>query len=507
MVHRERPVFKCLFYGKSHILCYINSMTTPVESFFWYDLETFGTDPFNDRIAQFAGMRTDPALNPIGDPVMLYCRLSPDYIPNRFACEVTGITPQTLKEKNALPECEFIERINAIFSVRGTCVVGFNNVKFDDEFIRNALYRNFMDPYEREYKNGCSRWDIINLVRACHDLRPEGITWPHGSEDNRPVFKLTEMTAANNIEQKGAHDALVDVRATIAVAKLIKEKQPKLFDYYLSLRDKENVRKVLGLGGPKIKAVLHTSTAFSSVYGATSLIVPVSPTSGMSNNIVCLDLAKDPAPLIAARGEELESLVFGKDSPVVRVGVNKIPFVAPANTIRENEYQRLGLDYRLCMQHLETILTHMESLVLKLRDLKFNDTLQNNDPDSAIYTGFFSDYDKNLFRMIRNTDPARRLDLKFNFQDPRCQTMLFRHVCRNYPELLNDEQMKKWKAFSSERLLSPPGGNINIYLTEEVLEREIENPETEKRTREIYSNLLSYLKAVRKYLGMKDRVN
>lgn len=489
------------------IICAIlRIMNTPIESFFWYDLETFGTDPFTDRIAQFAGMRTDTSLNPIGDPVMLYCRLSPDYIPNRSACEVTGITPQTLKEKNALPESEFIERINALFSVRGTCVAGFNTVKFDDEFIRNALFRNFMDPYEREYKNGCSRWDIINMVRACHDLRPEGIQWPHGKEDNRPVFRLTDLTAANHIEQKGAHDALVDVRATIAVAKLIKEKQPKLYEYYLSLRDKENVRKVLGLGGPQIKPVLYTSTAFSSVYGATSLVVPITPTTGMSNNIVCINLAKDPAPLIAAKGEALNNIVFGKDSVVVRVGVNRIPFVAPANTINEGGYQRLGLDYNLCMQHLETILSHMDELVLKLRDLRFNEGVLNDDPDTSIYSGFFSDYDKNLFRLIRNTDPAKRLALNLRFQDPRCGEMLWRHVCRNYPELLDEDQLRKWKAFASKRLMSPPGGNINIYLTEEVLEREIENPETENRTRDIYKSLLSYLKAVRKYLGMKDRV-
>ncbi len=506
MVHTQKSVFKTHLCNKCHILCYIRNMNTPIESFFWYDLETFGTDPFNDRIAQFAGMRTDTSLNPIGDPVMLYCRLSPDYIPNRSACEVTGITPQTLKEKNALPESEFIERINALFSVRGTCVVGFNNIKFDDEFIRNALYRNFMDPYEREYKNGCSRWDIINMVRACHDLRPEGIQWPHGKEDNRPVFRLTDLTEANKIEQIGAHDALVDVRATIAVAKLIKEKQPKLYEYYLGLRDKENVRKVLGLGGPQVKPVLYTSTAFSSVYGATSLIVPITPTTGMSNNIVCINLAKDPAPLIAAQGKDLENIVFGQDSVVVRVGVNKIPFVTPANTIKESGYQRLGLDYRLCMQHLETVISHMDELVLKLRDIKFNDALQDNDPDTAIYSKFFSDYDKSLFRMIRRTEPARRLELKLNFQDPRCEDMLWRHVCRNYPEILNEEQLKRWKVFASSRLMSPPGGNINIYLTEEVLEREIQNPETAQRTKDIYKSLLSYLKAVRKYLGMKDRV-
>ncbi|MCR4675672.1 MAG: exodeoxyribonuclease I [Sphaerochaetaceae bacterium] len=484
-------------------------MSSTIESFFWYDLETFGTDPFNDRIAQFAGIRTDTDLNPIGDPVMLYCRLSPDYIPQRSACAVTGIVPQTLKEKKAIPESEFIEQINSIFSVRGTCVAGFNNIKFDDEFIRNALYRNFLDPYEREYKNNCSRWDIINLVRACHDLRPQGINWPYSNEEKRPVFKLTAMTEANNIEQVGAHDALVDVMATIAVAKLIKEKQPRLYEYYLSLRDKKNVMNVLGLGRTGSRPVLYTNNAFRTELGATTLILPLTVSNGISNNVICINLAEDPAPLISAAGgrkEDLEKVIFDRDNPlVVRIAVNRIPFIAPANTINEKDYVRLGIDRRICLQHMETIVNHYAELVSVLKDFTFGEQSQPVDPDCAIYSGFFSDYDKSLFRMIRRTEPARRLELDLNFQDPRCRSMLWRHVCRNYPELLTPKQLESWKYFAVNRLMSPPGGGYNIYQSEEDIKLELNNPETDEKTKAIYSKLLEYLVALRKYLGMNDR--
>ena len=213
-------------------------------SILWYDLETFGLDSRGDRIAQFAAIRTDLDLQQIEEPIILYCRLSDDYLPDPLSCLVTGITPQEVNAKG-LVEAEFIQLINTEFSRPNTTVAGFNSIRFDDEFIRNALYRNFFDPYRREYEHNNSRWDIIDLVRATHDLRPEGIRWPERNEVNRPVFRLTSLTEANGIEHLGAHDALADVRATIAIARLIKEKQPRLYQYAYDLRSKNRVKRLL----------------------------------------------------------------------------------------------------------------------------------------------------------------------------------------------------------------------------------------------------------------------
>ena len=224
-------------------------------SFYWYDFETFGADPFRDRPCQFAGMRTDEVFNPIGDPLVIYCKPAADLLPQPQACLITGITPQ-VAAANGMVEAEFIKQIHREFSQPGSCVLGYNSLRFDDEVTRNCLYRNFYDPYAREWQNGNSRWDMIDLVRLTRAVRPEGINWPD-REDGTPSFKLEHLTAANDIEHSGAHDALADVRATIAVARLIRSAQPRLYDYVYQHRDKRVVEQSLALGS--WQPVLHIS--------------------------------------------------------------------------------------------------------------------------------------------------------------------------------------------------------------------------------------------------------
>lgn len=469
-----------------------------IQSFFWYDLETFGLNPSYDRIAQFAGQRTDLDLNPIGDPVILYCRLSADYLPDPGACLVTGITPQTLKENHALPESEFIQKINELFSEKGTCVCGFNTLKFDDEFIRNALFRNFMDPYEREWKNDCSRWDILDLVRACHDFRPQGIVWPGANEKGNPVFKLTEMTAANHIEQIGAHDAMVDVNATIAVAKLIKQKQGRLFDYYLKLRSKVEVKNLLNLQQIP-KPLLHTNAIFTNPKGCTSMIVPLSPRVNQDNSVYCFDLTKDPANLLAAGGDDVY-----KVPGLFRIAVNKVPFLAETSTLKLEDYFRLGIDYNLCMAHYETIVRNRNDLIIKLRENTDDNYEQSTDPDFSIYSGgFFTDYDKELFEVIRSTPAKQRLSLNLEFRDERCPEMLWRHVCRNYPEALTVEQLEKWKTFSASRLLSPPVDAINdIFFVDNKIKEKMSDPDISERDLNILKQLEDYSTRLKKYLNI-----
>ena len=467
------------------------------ESFFWYDLETFGLNPSYDRIAQFAGQRTDLDLNPIGDPVILYCKLSADYIPDPAACLVTGITPQEVKAKG-LPESEFIEKINNLFSVPGTCVCGFNSLRFDDEFIRNTLYRNFLDPYQREWKNGNSRWDILDLVRACHDFRPEGINWPGPSEKGNPVFKLTEMTAANNIEQIGAHDAMVDVNATIAVAKLIKRVQPRLFNHYLGLRSKVEAKNYLNPQDTP-KPVLHTCAAFTNPKGCTSLIVPITPHVTNENSIVCFDLTKDIAPLLSAKSED----VF-KVNGVIKVAVNKVPFLARPNALKSADYQRLGIDFAACMSRYEEITKHRTELIVKIRSNADDEFQSPDDPDFQIYSKFFSDYDKRLFSVIRQTPPEQRLNLKLDFEDPRCSQMLWRHVCRNYPLVLDEQNMAKWKSFSSTRLLCPPGDPINdINFVSRKIDEKLSDTSLDARQKEILSKLREYMLSLKRFVGLQ----
>lgn len=249
-------------------------------SFFWHDYETFGRVPRRDRPAQFAGLRTDAELNEIGEPLMIYCRPADDYLPDPESCLLTGILPQTCQAQG-LPEHEFAAAIEQALSLPGTVGLGYNTIRFDDEVTRHLFWRNLIDPYAREWQNGCGRWDLLDVVRCAYALRPEGIHWPR-HEDGRPSFKLEHLTAANGLSHEAAHDALSDVRATIALARLLREKQPKLFEFCLRLRKKEAVQAEMGVGKP----FLHVSGMYGPERGCIALVWPLAPHPTNKNELI-----------------------------------------------------------------------------------------------------------------------------------------------------------------------------------------------------------------------------
>ena len=329
-------------------------------SLYWYDYETFGIDPRVDRIAQFAGIRTDMDFNIIEKPIDIYCKATDDILPNPDACLITGITPQkTLK--NGLIEVDFINRINHEFSTPNTCVVGFNSIRFDDEFTRYSLYRNLLDPYAREWQNGCSRWDIIDLVRITRALRPEGIEWPL-DEDGVATNRLELITKANNISHEAAHDALSDVHATIAVAKLIKSKQPKLFNYVFEHKNKQKISQLLNLLSPQ--AVIHTSGMYPGDICNSTVVYPIAEHPTNKNGIIVFDLRYSPKDLIELSAEEIiERLYTPRDQlpegvnriPLKTVHINKCPVIAPLNTLDETSLKRIRLKTEDYLKNLQTL--------------------------------------------------------------------------------------------------------------------------------------------------------
>jgi exodeoxyribonuclease I len=439
------------------------------QTLYWYDLETFGLNPQLDRVAQFAGIRTNDNFEIIGEPLVIYNKITPDYVPDPKACLVTGITPQkTLKE--GIPEREFISEIDAEFSVPGTCVVGYNNLNFDDEFIRNMYYRNFHDPYRREWLNGNTRWDIIDLVRAAHDLRPEGINWVR-NEKNRAVFRLDKLTIANNIDHKNAHDALSDVYATIALAKLIYEKQSRLLSYIFNHRTKDSLRQLINF--QTREALVYTSSVFSSQKGCTSIVAPIAGDPGNNNILYFYDLRYDPEKLISLPEAEIRRRMFTpkKELPkdenlhIVKVQINKCPVLSPVSTVDEKTAERLGLDLNRCRNNHKKLISDP---LLTQRFIKIfsKDGYVNTDtdPDLQIYSGgFFNDKDKSSFEIIKTTPGDKLFDLNLIFQDSRIPEMFWRYKCRNYPEHMDKESVKKWKNYCAGRLLLPPGKLINDY--------------------------------------------
>lgn len=429
-------------------------------SIYWYDFETFGKDPRRDRASQFAGIRTDEDLNIISEPLVFYCAPADDFLPDPMACLITGISPQKALHEGVC-EAEFIKRIHKEFSEPGTCVAGYNSIRFDDELTRQLLYRNFYDPYEREWKNGNSRWDIIDMTRLCAAVRPEGIEWPR-REDGSNSYRLELLTAANGIEHADAHDALSDVIATIEFAKLIKQKQPKLYDYVYKLRNKRAVQSEIDM--VTRKPVLHVSMMYPATQGCLALVMPLCLHPTNSNGIIVYDLREDPQSWMELSVAEIRGRIFTArdqlDEGVTRIGlktihINKCPVVASPAVLSGEAAERFGIDLEACKRHWNS-LQENKAILGKLGEVFSEEPGQREtDPDFMIYSGgFFSDADKNLMGMIRSTTAADLARLDLPFRDARLGTMLQRYRARNYKETLSVQELADWNEFRRGRLLS-----------------------------------------------------
>lgn len=434
-------------------------LTDNIPTIYWHDYETWGASPQKDRPSQFAGIRTDLDLNIIGEPLIEYCRPAADYLPQPEACLVTGITPQHAL-KHGLPESEFMAKIYTEFSKPNTCVAGYNSIRFDDEVTRYSLYRNFYDPYEREWQNGNSRWDIIDLVRACYALRPEGIVWPE-KDDGTPSFRLEDLTKANGIEHADAHDALSDVTATIALAKLIKEKQPKLYQFFFSLRGKKALADLIDVFN--MQPLVHTSSRIPATQGCTSWIAPMSFHPVNKNAVVCFNLTNDPQVLLDLSVEELRARLYTKHSDLGEdelpvglklVHLNKCPILAPAKTLLPENAARLGIDREQCLENLKVLKSNPE-LRNKVAEV-FNDQGDFSDttnPDYQLYNGFISKADKAKLAIVRSAPPHELGSLALEFEDPKFHTLLFRYRARNWPESLSENELDQWRKYCQNKLM------------------------------------------------------
>ncbi|MFW5450689.1 MAG: exodeoxyribonuclease I [Methylophagaceae bacterium] len=469
-----------------------------MNTLYWHDYETFGIDPRYDRPSQFAGIRTDEELNIIGEPLMIYCKPSSDSLPQPQACLITGITPQEAEQKG-VNEAEFIKQIHDEFTQANTCGVGYNSLRFDDEFTRFTLYRNFYDAYGREWQNGNSRWDIIDMARLTRALRPEGINWPN-SEEGKPSFRLEALTAANDIEHQGAHDALVDVYATIALAKLIKEKQPKLYDFVYQHRQKQAVSPLLNLH--ERTPIIHVSRMYPSEYCGAALVVPIAQDPTNNNGIIVYDLRHNPEALINEDADTLRQWLFtptselpeGVTRPALKtLHINKCPVVVPENTLNDEAAERLQIDREQHYQHLQQ-LNAAGDLTQKINEIFTRPDFDPiDDPDAALYGGgFFSGNDKRKMELIRSADPEHLKTMAIPFDDQRLPEMLFRYRARNWPESLTTDEKEHWQQYRQQRLMDDSNEKI---LTLSRYFDEIENSRNGQLTeqqQQVLDKLVSY---------------
>lgn len=421
-------------------------------TFFWFDYETWGVNPATDRPSQFAGVRTDKDFNIIGEPLVIYCQPPSDYLPSPEAALITRITPQRTVQKG-LPEPEFIRRIHQELSVPNTTSLGYNSIRFDDEVTRYTLYRNFIDPYAWSWKNGNSRWDLLDVMRTCYALRPDGINWPTDDE-GRPSFKLEKLSVANGIEHENAHDAMADVIATIELAKKLKAAQPKLFDYLYSMRNKRKLNELIDI--VNMTPLVHVSGMLGLECSNTSWMVPLAWHPDNQNAAIMVNLAMDPEPLFQLNSEQLrERLYTRRDElaadelpvPVKLVHINKCPILAPAKTLTAENAERIGIDREQCLKNLNRLKQHPEirEKLIEMYSVE-REYPQDSDVDTQLYSNFFSPADRASMDIILETRPENLTALDISFNDSRIEPLLFRYRARNFPHTLSESEQARWTA-------------------------------------------------------------
>ena len=450
-------------------------------SFFWFDFETFGVNPAKDRPSQFAGIRTDLDFNIIDDPINIFCKPSNDFIPHPEACLITGITPQEAEDKG-ITENEFFKQIHFQLSASNTCSVGYNNIRFDDEVVRHGFYRNFYDAYAREWQNGNSRWDIIDLMRMTHALRPDGINWPT-DENGVVTFRLEKLSEANGIEHENAHDALADVYATINMAKLVREKQPKLFSYLFSMRDKRQVMTEIDVVNHK--PFVHSSGMLGKDHQYTGVMLPLLMHPSNKNSVICYDLTKPNSNLASLTIEDIQQRIFTRQDdlpeginrlPIKEVHFNKCPAIAPLGVLNKECQKRLNIDLDSCLKYSRELCKDIKSISNKINDVYKQHKFESvSNPDHALYSGgFFSSADKNEMESIRKSDFGSLKDMKFQFKDHRLETMLFRYRARNAFDTLSDQEKSEWLEYRDSIILGNEG-HFNLSMFDHVISEIKEN--------------------------------
>lgn len=474
------------------------------ETFYWHDYETWGANPQVDRPAQFAGLRTNLALEPQGRPLTIYSQPTPDFLPHPQAVLITGITPQHAL-KQGMNETTFASKIAAEFSAPHTTIVGYNSISFDDEVTRHLFYRNFIDPYAHTWQQNNSRWDLIDVVRACYALRPEGIEWPT-NEAGQVSMRLEHLTKANHIEHGQAHDAMADVYATIAIAKLVKQAQPKLFDYAFGIRRKQALKPLIDL--VNFTPLAHVAGFYGTGNGCLSLIMPLAFQEDNPNSLVYWNLREDPRELAELTIEQLQERRFANREQrqsqdwgvygAQQLMLNRCPFLAPEKVLTPAVQERWHLPLAEMHERAQWLAGQPALRERLIASLSFdNSAVGPQDPELQLYSGaFFSDQDRSTMAIIRNTDPHQLAALQLNFSDDRLPEMLFRYRARNFPATLTDDELQRWRLFCQQRLVEPLPKALSAEAFLFELEQCAENVSNDPRKQALLKDLYRYVESL-----------
>jgi exodeoxyribonuclease I len=404
------------------------------KTFLFYDLETSGLSKCFDQVLQFAAIRTDQSLQEI-ERHTFNIKLNPDVIPSPQAL-ITHQIP-FLQLLQGEPEFEVMEKIHALLNTPNTISIGYNNLKFDDEFLRFSFYRNLLPPYTHQYANGCGRMDLYPMIIMYYLFKNEILKWP--LLDEKVSFKLEQLGIANQLNHGPAHTAIVDVEMTLALARILK-KENKMWDYLSGYFDKNtNLTRIAELKGPSNFGKAKIALLIDGIYGSENKFMRPVLFLGThyhyKNQTIWLEL--DNINFIDLKAENITELPNIYRKKIGEIGL-LLPFERRFNQLSES---RLNL-----LEQNLLWLANNPQLLKEIAEYHLDYTypyIPNLDIDAALYqNSFWSDYEISCGQNFRKANFSEKIKWLEKFPSQNLKTQALRILGRNYYSNLTDDLKK-----------------------------------------------------------------
>ena len=423
-------------------------------TYYFYDLETSGLQPGQDRIMQFAGQRLDDRLQPLGDVCQFLIKLSDDIIPNPEAILIHRITPQESRLEG-VSEPQFLKWLHKNVLWPETILVGYGSMEFDDDFLRFLHYRNFYDWTSWPGQT----WDIYRALRLTRDLHPEGINWP--KVNGQASLKLRDLTRANRIAHHQVHSAEGDTLATVEVARLLKDRQPDFYNRLLEICLAGEDRQLATSGQPFVYSGFYQPSAGP----LTTVATAIAEDAGFPNDLIVYDLRYDPKAYADKSTNEILSLIKNRHqpSPWRRLRLDRQPLVGRLESLTAASWQRLGLNKATVKAHHQLLLD--SGLAQRLPNFFSPPPAPSRlDVDRRLPSQPLPEADRALADQVRQAGPGSLQELtSLRFQSPGLNQLLTLYCARNFPGLLTSAQLSDWEGYKRRKFFGGQPSRLDTF--------------------------------------------
>ena len=422
-----------------------------MSNFIFYDFETTGLSHKYDQVLQFAAIVTDESFQELQDSsIDIRCNLMPHIVPSPKALAITNVRP-TILSNQELSHREFMHTIETWSAQwRPAIFLGYNSIGFDENMMRQGLYQSLHGPYLTN-TNGNARGDIMRLAHAAYLFDENSLQIPMSSK-GKPVFKLGALAKENDIDfdDNEAHDALYDVRKTIELASLIKQKVPNIWDAMI-----KNANKRYAIDLIQSQDIFASGETFFNV-PYRWLMTCCGVNAGNSAQLGVFDLSYSPEDYLDLSVEKLIDVLNASPKIIRSVRTNAQPFSLPIKYASEDYWKHIDVTIEEATERAQTIKNRPEfqKRVGEALANRFEVEELSLHVEENIYGGFPSGSDKMLMSKFHDVSPEERALLIDQFEDARYKQIARRLVYFETPEKLPEKTKTEMDAWRIERITS-----------------------------------------------------